>query len=452
MKVRIAQQVSGTRPSLAFLDRGSRTRTVEVQFDREAASSEIESTTMYLQVESEGEDLQRPSPSPAKRPMKAEESWLGFLFVETGLLLVFQVVLGLLGKSLALIADSAHSGADVITYGLNFYVERRKSRLSNDLQLQQEVTLNIDLLGCVLSTVLLCGATTWAAQEALGRLCRSPVHLAESNEEDFQGVGPVLLLFSVVSTLANGGTLWMYRYWGAGAASSVIQVADATGITMAVTWQPPPVPPSQGGEDVFPPPPAFSFPDSDTATLLPPPPQMGMQVERPRRNRGEPQAQKASLNLRNDFSPVACADESCEPGSSCCTSPANGEKLSRVQHLSAVLHNLVHPGCTGHGGTANGSDGRTAAKEKENLNVTSAMLHLVADVLRGVTILVVAILIEVGVITDPGKADAVCALLVAGFVAMGSVELLRRALTLMCRRNSIVEDISQPINPNQQYV
>ncbi|CAE8627868.1 unnamed protein product [Polarella glacialis] len=196
MKVRIAQQVSGTRPSLAFLDRGSRTRTVEVQFDREAASSEIESTTMYLQVESEGEDLQSPSPSPAKRPMKAEESWLAFLFVETGLLLVFQVVLGLLGKSLALIADSAHSGADVITYGLNFYVERRKSRLSNDLQLQQEVTLNIDLLGCALSTVLLCGATTWAAQEALGRLCRSPVHLAESNEEGFQEVGPVLLLFS----------------------------------------------------------------------------------------------------------------------------------------------------------------------------------------------------------------------------------------------------------------
>ncbi|CAE8607206.1 unnamed protein product [Polarella glacialis] len=127
-------------------------------------------------------------------------------------------------------------------------------------------------------------------------------------------------------------------------------------------------------------------------------------------------------------------------------------QISSILQSAAVLHNLVHPGCTGHGGTANGSDGRTAAKEKENLNVTSAMLHLVADVLRGVTILVVAILIEVGVITDPGKADAVCALLVAGFVAMGSVELLRRALTLMCRRNSIVEDISQPINPNQQYV
>merc|ERR1719166_148514 len=62
---------------------------------------------------------------------------------------------------------------------------------------------------------------------------------------------------------------------------------------------------------------------------------------------------------------------------------------------SAAVHMVVHPGCDGNHGSSLSSDSVAADNPKEdNLNVTSAMLHLVADVLRGIAILVTAILIQ----------------------------------------------------------
>merc|ERR1740123_526564 len=75
---------------------------------------------------------------------------------------------------------------------------------------------------------------------------------------------------------------------------------------------------------------------------------------------------------------------------------------------------------------ASGGVGRITPMSEENLNVSSAMLHLVADVLRGVTILISAIVIEFFDVSDPGKADAVCALFVAGFILIGAVALFKR--------------------------
>ena len=44
------------------------------------------------------------------------------------------------------------------------------------------------------------------------------------------------------------------------------------------------------------------------------------------------------------------------------------------------------------------------------------MLHLVTDVLRGILILVVALLIVCGGVHDAEKADAVCAIIVAALI------------------------------------
>merc|ERR1719330_673449 len=107
--------------------------------------------------------------------------------------------------------------------------------------------------------------------------------------------------------------------------------------------------------------------------------------------------------------------------------------------MSGWLHMLVHPGCTGHHGSPSVPGSSPSVPQKSlqaNLNVTSAMLHLLADVLRSITILVAGVLIQANVVGNPGRADAVCALLVAAFVALGSLALVNRmfsALNRVCR-------------------
>lgn len=103
---------------------------------------------------------------------------------------------------------------------------------------------------------------------------------------------------------------------------------------------------------------------------------------------------------------------------------------------------LVHPGCSDshadHGGKC-GQSGGAKPRSEANLNVTAAMLHLWADVLRGITILVAAILIEAKWVADAGRADAICALVVAAFVALGSLALLQRmyvAIRRVCSRSA----------------
>merc|ERR1712172_233056 len=114
-----------------------------------------------------------------------------------------------------------------------------------------------------------------------------------------------------------------------------------------------------------------------------------------------------------------------------------------------LLHAIVHPRCTVAGCRHDnvGSDVGTVAPSTElpasrlSLNMSAALLHLVADVLRVVTILIVAIAIEVGSVSDPGKADAACAILVAVFVAVGSAEIFRRAwrsLVVVLKRSTLV--------------
>lgn len=93
----------------------------------------------------------------------------------------------------------------------------------------------------------------------------------------------------------------------------------------------------------------------------------------------------------------------------------------------------MHPGCRGHG-AGDGAGPPDAAPDglEANLNVSSAMLHLAADVMRNVAIMGAAALIELGCVTDVGRADAFCSLAVAALVCLGSVALLQKLVRSSC--------------------
>mmetsp|Transcript_65064 Transcript_65064/g.193983 ORF Transcript_65064/g.193983 Transcript_65064/m.193983 type:complete len:201 (-) Transcript_65064:95-697(-) len=138
---------------------------------------------------------------------------------------------------------------------------------------------------------------------------------------------------------------------------------------------------------------------------------------------------------------AGCTDAGCSAQAS---GPADcGGCGAERTTWTAFFHGMVHPGCAQSHGSfdrgsgsleAEASEGSTAAA---NLNLSSALLHLTADVLRGVAILVAAVAIEVGYVSDPGKADAICALAVAAFVALGSVEIVRRLGLAVWRQRSL---------------
>jgi len=114
--------------------------------------------------------------------------------------------------------------------------------------------------------------------------------------------------------------------------------------------------------------------------------------------------------------------------SSCGHSPGQSES-GRM----SLLHNLVHPGCQSCGNHADTSSATAGAHDSNNLNVTSAILHLVSDIFRGITIFVVAILIELHVVKSSVKADGVCALLVSGFIIVGALALFQKVFIVVCR-------------------
>jgi len=342
---------------------------------------------------------------------QAEARWLGFLFLESMALVVFQVLAFLQSHSLALGADLGHSGADVISYGINYFMELRKvnmaarahgrgGRLSAAVSISER---NADIIGCGVSTVLLVFATGDAVREAVQRL------MYPAKPDDLDEVGPFMLAFSVITTAANVGTLIVYKVWcspGDAKASLIEPYGETPGRIELTSYKAP------SPDDIIASPPRkTSAPDGV--------PEQVASATRPVRK-----GNKGGLNLVGSYSNVGedgtCARADCQD--ECCTSAPGPSWRS-------VLHMLVHPGCDGNHGGKQATPGKAAS----NLNVVAAMLHLVADVLRGIAILVVASLIEVGILRDQGRADAICALAVAVFVAIGSLTLLLRLVSALKR-------------------
>merc|ERR1711957_115092 len=109
--------------------------------------------------------------------------------------------------------------------------------------------------------------------------------------------------------------------------------------------------------------------------------------------------------------------------------------------MMSTLHMTLHPGCAcaDHADAAKDSmqkdpstDETPSVTKAQNLNVIAAMLHLVTDVLRGILVLVVALLILMGGVEDAERADAICALVVAFLIFAGSIALAVKVLKRLC--------------------
>lgn len=430
-------------------------------------------------------------------PLSAQNAtlqWLGIVFLSTLLILIFQVVVGLYCNSLVLLADSAHSGTDVITYALNYVIERLKMSAAEGEQSWHRSKNStsaadwVDIVGCALSTAALVAATWFAMVEALSRL-RAAVPPEEDAE--FGSIGPALLSFAILSTAANIGTLVLYQRWQSNAARTQLLRAQPVGVPEVIQdlelMQAPEslsmpeagsAPRSLPPPETAPPPPLpAAAPSVDQTEALMevaplPMPDQWLHVQRgprrsPRRDRrgrssggssaggsgsgtiGAAESNASGgLNLRGDWSggPERCTD--CLTNSMCpdaaskdgasvegagskqCYVPGCGscDDKTGARRWSTMLHMLVHPGCSdaAHAGADLNDSAADVSRSEVNFNVSSAMLHLVADVLRGLTIFIVAVVIQMGWAPDPGKADAVCALLVAAFILIGAVVLFKR--------------------------
>jgi len=346
--------------------------------------------------------------------------WLALLFTQTALLLALQVTTGLLSNSLALLADVGHSSADVVSYGINLLAEYRKVAATAKTQDGDKTaalcsSARLDLLGSIVSAALLWGCTWVATTEALERLRASPSAAETSGSVMGQGVG--LLAFAVASTATNGVTLLLYSRWHPDKDPAVL--SDMREL----------------------PPPPLSIPSTRIASAGLQPLSLEMtSPQPPRRSRGRMRG--PALDLCSSYTNTgSCEEGDCatKPGS--CAGSTSCASHGNLTGWVNVLHRLVHPSCNATAALSNGTAERTGhivrvPTSGANLNIDSALLHLVADMMRSATILVTAVLIEIGFVADAGRADAICAFFVAVFVAIGSVALLGRVFPILGRQFS----------------
>jgi len=309
--------------------------------------------------------------------------WLAMLVGVTILFLVGQLAAGFYAHSLTLIADSAHTGADVVTYGFTWLIEYLKQRVGSRAG-QPRAAAKIDACSALFSAVVVVSASAYATADAVGRL-RGDVEahageaLTAEQAEENKLIGPALLGFAITNTIANMLLLALHN-------------ARALSSTAA-----------SDSEEVVPPPPLPappSVPSLASLDMVPPPPPVplcmpeGRSKQRERQQRRR-QPQQNKLNL---------------------------------------LHQAFHPNCQGCDLDKSSEETQiiTGTKQQtepagENMNVYGALLHLIADVVRSIVILVVGLLVQFRFLGDTARADAVCSLVVSTCVVCGSLPLLRNA-------------------------
>eukprot|EP00928_Gymnodinium_smaydae_P000915 TRINITY_DN10336_c0_g1_i1.p1 TRINITY_DN10336_c0_g1~~TRINITY_DN10336_c0_g1_i1.p1 ORF type:complete len:229 (-),score=26.03 TRINITY_DN10336_c0_g1_i1:197-883(-) len=101
------------------------------------------------------------------------------------------------------------------------------------------------------------------------------------------------------------------------------------------------------------------------------------------------------------------------------------------------LHMIFHPGCNCAAGKSpwcpseitvdtQEVESQPVVQKLRDLNMTAARLHLFSDMVRNLLILVVGLLIQLGLVKDQKHADAVCSLIVAVLILIGSLALVLR--------------------------
>lgn len=334
----------------------------------------------------------------AQRRDRGALSWLAALVATSLLLLVFQLAAGFGTGALTLIADSAHTAADTVSYAFNWFVERAKcSTGATQSRSAQRASARFDAFSAIFSVVIVLGTSACATADALRRLRSEPAvdPATASTQEDLTLIGPALLGFAVLSMVANCGLLALHRRRESAAKAST---ALSSPLPAAA---PPPPPPLELEAAPVPPPPAGA-------------------TGRPGRKDRERAARRGAQMawLHQAFHP-SCNSASCSISHDAETSPS-GEKLPD-EGAGATGGSTVHV--------------ESDADKDTNLNLYGAVLHLITDVLRSLVILVVAILVQLGVLRDAPTADAICAVAVSACILLGSVPLLRTASSTLCSRH-----------------
>lgn len=342
-----------------------------------------------------------------KSAQRAALGWLSALVLVTLTLLVGQLFIGVLAHSLTLIADSAHTGADAVSYAFSYAVEFAKTRAVSSSG-QRRLVVRLDVLSAVFSVVVIAGTSWYAAVDAWRRLAEPGAANGEvagghGGQED-RFIGPALLAFAVASTLANVALLELHRRRRQSVSSGVVNPTSEQGPSplppAPTTFQPPPPP--------APPPP-------------PPPPAAFAQGRRDRRRgetRGAARREQVAW-LHQAFHPN-CADDACPLGTTASASvgetPGSGgsQEVELLERGEASVKIQPDP-------------------EEDNLNLYGALLHLFTDVLRSVVIFVAGVLVQCGAVRNPAKTDAICALIVSACVVAGSAALLRGAVVALRR-------------------
>eukprot|EP00928_Gymnodinium_smaydae_P033668 TRINITY_DN24053_c0_g1_i1.p1 TRINITY_DN24053_c0_g1~~TRINITY_DN24053_c0_g1_i1.p1 ORF type:complete len:412 (+),score=56.84 TRINITY_DN24053_c0_g1_i1:44-1237(+) len=319
--------------------------------------------------------------------------WLKIVFVGSLVLLIFQLLIGWLATAITLLADAAHSGSDVISYAINWLVEWSKSmpgkRKEVSAQKAAKTVDMIDTAGCVTSVVMLFFATWWAASEAWEEL--------QAPSEGSGHIGSALLLFAIFSSILNIGMLQMRPRQKK---QIVKDKAKAGGETSEVSPTPIGWPTSDPDFAEY----------SDTIFCQP------------------------------------CSPLESEAGVGVAPSPTTIE----TEDTGLSLHMIFHPGCNCAAGKApwcpsevtlnvEEEESQPAAHKFRDLNMTAARLHLFSDMVRNILILVVGVLLQLGILKDQKYADAVCSLIVAVLILIGSLALVLRVtgrLTRCCRRKA----------------
>jgi len=335
------------------------------------------------------------------RAQSATMQWLAMLVGVTVLFLVGQLAAGFYAHSLTLIADSAHTGADVVTYGFTYLVEYLKQQLGLRAG-QPHAAAKIDACSALFSVIVVVGASAYATADAIGRLRgdveahAGEVLTAEQAEENML-IGPALLGFAITNTIANMLLLAVHN----ARASSSTAASDSE----EMVPPPPPPPPALPASPSVP-----SLPSLDMVT---PPPPVPFCMPEGRSKQREKHRQRI-------------------------VQPPQPQQQQRRRHSQqnklTLLHKAFHPNCEGCHLEKNSEEppSITGTKQqtesiRENLNVYGAMLHLIADVVRSTVILVVGLLVQFRFLGNTTRADAVCALVVSTCVVCGSLPLLRDA-------------------------
>lgn len=357
--------------------------------------------------------------------MTDEIRWLRFLCGETSFLLVLQLVLAFSTKSLTLIADAPHAAVDCLTYTFNYLVEGAKVKSQTYIYVCGKPLLpwKVDIgasIFCVLVQVLV---TAFIISEAVEEL-QDPEAVPESIDM-FQLRGSVLLFFALISTGGNIIVLLMRRKLkpkrkGKGN-SSEQQVPGPQGLGNA-SWNCKGCDQSNGIDSLqFCPPCGQGF--NPFANLE------NANLSSQDSNQGECLDSQGDED-QMDFSSLlhSVVHPGCDGNHGCSKRPIE------------LLHTVVHPGCDGNHGSSSCAPSNNAVKDSAasgnnlNLNVDSALLHLTSDILRSIVIFIVAVMIKCNVVRSARKADAVCALLVAGFILMGSLAIFQKAFSVFgCR-------------------